>query len=114
MALTDNLAALLSKIVARLKKMDKERHLANATNSTDWVNSMIVSSQGEKIRSRLEPGDLNKVVKREYYPMPTVEEMAAIIPDDKVLTVQTTEGHPQNQPYSRQSCSTARKNCIFK
>ena len=43
----------------QLKKMDKERHLANATNSTDWVNSMIVSSQGEKIRSRLEPGDLN-------------------------------------------------------
>ena len=41
MALTDNLAALLSKIVARLKKMYKERHLANATNSTDWVDSLF-------------------------------------------------------------------------
>ena len=41
--------------------MEKERHLANATHSTDWVNSMVVSSQDEEIRIRLDQGDLNKL-----------------------------------------------------
>ncbi|XP_015771899.1 PREDICTED: uncharacterized protein LOC107350190 [Acropora digitifera] len=44
-------------------------------------------SRGEKIRICLDPGDLNKAVKREHYPIPTVEEIAAKIPDAKVFTV---------------------------
>ena len=32
------------------------------------------------------PGDLNKAVKREHYPIPTVEEIAAKIPDAKAFT----------------------------
>ena len=46
-----------------------------------------MSSRGEKIRICLDPGDLNKAVKREHYPIPTVEEIAAKIPDAKVFTV---------------------------
>ena len=48
---------------------------------------MVVSSRGEKIRICLDPRDLNKAVKRAYYPIPTVEEIAARIPDAKVFTV---------------------------
>ena len=79
--------ALLPKIVAKLKEMEKGGHLAKVTQPTDWVNSMVVSSRGEKIRICLDPGDLNKAVKREHYPIPTVEEIAAKIPDAKVFTV---------------------------
>ena len=53
----------------------------------DWVNSMVFLSQGEKIRICLDPADLNEPVKREHYPIPTVEEIVTKIPDDKVLTV---------------------------
>ena len=80
-------AALLPKIVAKLKEMEQEGHLAKVTQPTDWVNSMVVSTRGEKIRICLDPGDLNKAVKREHYPIPTVEEIAAKIPDAKVFTV---------------------------
>ena len=80
-------AALLPKIVAKLKEMEKEGHLAKVTQPTDWVNSMVVSSRGEKIRICLDPEDLNKAVKQEHYPIPTVEEIAAEIPDAKVFTV---------------------------
>ena len=76
-------AALLPKIASKLKEMEKEGHLAKVTQPTDWVNSMVVSSRGDKIRICLDPGDLNKAVKREHYPIPTVEE----IPDAKVFTV---------------------------
>ena len=80
-------AALLPKIIAKLKEMEKEGHLAKVSQPTDWVNSMVVSTRGEKIRICLDPGDLNKAVKREHYPIPTAEEIAAKIPDAKVFTV---------------------------
>ena len=82
-------AALLLKIIAKLKEMEKEGHLAKVSQPTDWVNSMVVSSRGEKIRIYLDPGDLNKAVKREHYPILTVEELdiVAKIPETKVFTV---------------------------
>ena len=79
-------AALLPKIASKLKEMEKEGHLAKVTQPTDWINSMVVSSRGGKIRICLDPGDLKKAVKREHYPIPTVEEISAKIPDAKVLT----------------------------
>ena len=80
-------AALLPKIIAKLKEMEKEGHLAKVSQPTDWVNSTVVSSQGEKIRICLDPGDLNKAVKREQYAIPTVKEITVKIPDAKVFTV---------------------------
>ena len=79
-------AALLPKIASKLKKMEKEGHLAKVTQPTDWINSMVVSSRGGKIRICLDPGDLKKAVKREHYPIRTVKEISAKIPDAKVLT----------------------------
>ena len=74
-------AALLPKIVDRLKEMEKEGNLAKVMQPTDWVNAMVVSSRGEKIRICLDPADLNKAVKPEHYPIPTVEETIAKVPD---------------------------------
>ena len=71
--------------------MEKEGHLAKVSQPTDWVNSMVVSSRGEKIRIYLDPGDLNKAVKREHYPILTVEDIVAKIPEAKVFTVLDAE-----------------------
>ena len=79
--------ALLPKIVDKLKEMEKEGHLTKVMQPTDWMNSMVVSRRGEKIRICLDPADLNKAVKREHYPIPTVEEIVAKIPDATVFTV---------------------------
>ena len=57
---------------------------------------MVVSSRGEKIRICLDPADLNKAVKREHYPIPTVEEIVVKIPDATVLTfLETKSGYLQ-------------------
>ena len=80
-------AALLPKIVDKLKEMEREGHLAKVMQPTDWVNSMVVSSRGEKIEICLDLADLNKAVKRAHYPIPTVEEIVAKIPDATVFTV---------------------------
>ena len=73
--------------MAKLKEIEKEGHLAKVTRRTDWVNSMVVSSRGEKIRICLDSGDLNLPVKREHYPIPIVETIAARKPDAKVFIV---------------------------
>lgn len=36
-------AALLPKIIAKLKEMEKEGHLTKASLPIDWVNSMVES-----------------------------------------------------------------------
>ena len=82
-------AALLPKIVDKLKEMEEEGHLAKVMQPTDWVSSMVVSSRGEKIRICLDPADLNKAVKREHYPIPTVEEIVAEIPDATVFVAKS-------------------------
>ena len=73
--------------------MEKVRHLAKVMQPTDWVNSMVVSSRGENIRNCLDPADLNKAFKHEHYPIPTVEEIVAKIPDATVLDA--TSGYLQ-------------------
>lgn len=52
-------AALLPKIVGKLKEMEKEGHLVKVTQPTDWANSMV-SSRGEKVRICPDPWDLIK------------------------------------------------------
>ena len=37
-------AALLPKIIAKFKEMEKEGQLAKVSQPTDWVNLMVVSS----------------------------------------------------------------------
>ena len=51
---------------------------------------MVVSCCGDKIRICLDPGDLNKAVKREHYPILTVEEIVAKVKREHypILTVE--------------------------
>ena len=55
---------------------------------TDWVNSMVtVVKQNGKLQICIDPRDLNKAIKREHYPMRTIEEIVARIPNAKVFSV---------------------------
>ena len=80
-------AALLPRIVQKLKDMEAEGHLKKVSEPTDWVNSMVISTRGDKLRICLDPSDLNEAVKREHYPIPTVEEIVSKNPDGKVFSV---------------------------
>ena len=61
---------------------------------TDWVSSMLVVSkpsteaEGEtKLRICLDPRDLNLAIKREHFPMPTIEEIATRLNGAKLFSV---------------------------
>ena len=55
---------------------------------TDWVNSMvtIVKPTG-KLHICIDPHDLNRSTKQEYYPMRTIKEVVTRMPNAKVLSI---------------------------
>ena len=54
---------------------------------TNWVNSiMTVVKPNGKLRICIDPSDLNKAIKCEHYPMKTVEEIFALMPQAKYFS----------------------------
>ena len=64
---------------------------------TKWVNSVVlVRKPNGDVRICLDPVDLNKALKREHYPLKTVEEVASRMSEAKVFsTLDATSGFYQ-------------------
>ena len=54
---------------------------------TDWVSSMVTVYKNGKVRICIDPEDLNRALRREHYPIPTVEEVVALFPKAKVFSI---------------------------
>ena len=74
--------------------MIKDDIIAKVDQPTDWVSSMLavrkptMGQDGKAdIRICLDPKDLNGAIKRENFPMPTVEEVATRLNGAKVFSV---------------------------
>ena len=63
------------KLKAKLDQMEKDEIITQVTEPTDWVNSLACSWKPDgDLWVCLDPKDLNKVIKRTYHKIPTVEE----------------------------------------
>ena len=52
--------------------------ITKVTEPTDWVNSMVVVQKPNgDLRVCLDPRDLNKAIKRPYYPVPTLNDVTS-------------------------------------
>ena len=71
-----------------LKKVDQP---------TDWVhNIVVIEKKNGSLRLCLDPRDLNKVVKREHYKIPTVQEIPSHLGGKKVFsTLDLKDGYWQ-------------------
>jgi hypothetical protein len=76
---------LIEKITQKLHEMEKDEHITKVSDPTDWVSSMVTVVKNDKVRICLDPKDLNKAIKREHYPIPTVEEVVASMPPNAKL-----------------------------
>ena len=86
-------AALRPKIQEELSRMEKLDVITPVTTPTEWVSSLVTMVKPNKIRLCIDPKDLNKAVKREYYPMKTVEDVLTRLPGAKVFsTLDATSG----------------------
>lgn len=69
--------ALQSGVKAELDRMRKMGIIESITEPTDWVSQMvIVSKKNGSLRICLNPQPLNRAIRREHFPFPTIEEIA--------------------------------------
>ena len=88
--------ALKERIKEELKRMEVAGVIVKETDPTDWVNSMVTVVKPNKIRICIDPRDLNQAIKREHYPMQTIEEVVAEMPGATVFSVlDATSGYWQ-------------------
>ena len=82
-----------NKVHEKLEHLVNEGVITPVTDATDWVSSMVVVQKPNgQIRLCLDPKNLNVAIKREYHPMPTIEEVSTRLkkPDSSLCWMQRT------------------------
>nr|XP_054602637.1 uncharacterized protein K02A2.6-like [Nothobranchius furzeri] len=70
--------ALREKLKDELARMEKLEVIKKIDEPTEWVSSLVVlQKKTGALRTCLDPGDLNKAIKREHFKLPTREEIMA-------------------------------------
>ena len=76
------------KVRKKLDELECDGVLTPVTEASDWVSSMvIVQKPSGQIRICIDPKDLNTAIRREYYPMPTIEEVNTRLKNARLFTV---------------------------
>lgn len=79
---------LKDKVKSELDRLMSTNIIAKVDCSTDWVNSLIVvKKHNGKLRLSLDPKDLNTAIKREYYPLPTIEDITGQLKGAKCFSI---------------------------
>ena len=90
-------APLRQKVKDELDRMERLGVVERVQEPTEWVNSLVaVLKPNGKIRLCIDPKDLNRAIKREQYPMKTIEEVITKIPNAKLFSkLDATQGYWQ-------------------
>ena len=71
-------ASLREKVQDELSSMERKGIIKKVEEPTPWVNSMVVNEKKSgKLRICIDPRDLNKVIEREPYQLPTQQEITS-------------------------------------
>ena len=66
------------KLKEELDRMERMNVIQSVDEPTDWVSSLVVvTKKNGQLRVCLDPRNLNKVIKREHYQLPSREEITA-------------------------------------
>ena len=76
--------ALHDRVQEELQRMENDGVIKKQEEPTDWVNSMVIVETPKKLRIFIDPGDLNKAIKREHFSMKTIEEVVQNMPGAKL------------------------------
>ena len=90
-------APLLQKVKDELDRMEKLGVVERVQEPSDWVNSLVaVLKPNGKIRLCVDPKGLNRAIKREQYPMKTIDEVITRMPNAKFFSkLDATRGYWQ-------------------
>ncbi len=79
--------ALRSKIKAKLDELVDRGVIVPFTEPTRWVSSMLAVVKPNKNRICIDQRDLNRVIRREHYQLPTVDEVISRLTGAKKFTL---------------------------
>ncbi|XP_028418562.1 uncharacterized protein K02A2.6-like [Dendronephthya gigantea] len=78
--------AALRHRIKELERMVDLGLIETQSEPTSWVNSMVTVAKPNKLRVCIDPRDLNRAIRREHYPLPTVEEAVSRLPKALVFS----------------------------
>ena len=82
--------AQYDKLKDELQRMEATGVIEKIEEPTEWVNSFVpVTKPNGNLRVCLDPGNLNKSIKRELFKLSTRDEVTAIFANAKVFTKRT-------------------------
>ena len=103
-----------SKVRKELERMEHLDVIERVYEPTDWVNSMVtVIKKNEQVHICIDPCDLNRAIKREYYLMRTVKEIVAQMPNAKYFSVLGASSGFWQVKLDRESCNLCTFNTPF-
>ena len=78
---------LVEKLNLELAEMEKDGVIQKVTKPIAWVNSLVIREKPNgRLRSCLDPTDLNEAIKRDHYPTSTIEEIVPKIAGAKLFS----------------------------
>ena len=101
-------APIRESVKAELERLEGAGIISKVTEPTEWVSSMVVArKKNGKVRICIDPSDLNKSIKREHFPMNTIEDIATRLNGSKVFsTLDANSGYFQLQLSQQSSLLT--------
>ena len=79
--------ATRKKVQLKLDELERDGMVQKVTVPTQWISSMVtVVKPNGKIRTCLDPKDLNEAVLHEKYQLPTIEDVASRLHGAKMFT----------------------------
>ena len=79
--------ALREAVRNKLDDMEKRKVITKVTEPTNWISSMVLVKKPNKLRICIDPKDLNTVIKKPRFQMPTIEEILPRLQDAKIFSV---------------------------
>ena len=81
--------AMQGKVKSEIDRMVQIGVITPVTKPTKWVSSMVAANKKntDEIQIRIDLCDLNEAIQRQHYPMRTVDEIDARMPNAKYFTV---------------------------
>lgn len=80
--------ALQPKLNSKLSSLEKLGFVERVNYPTDWVNSLTIVHKGDgNMRLCLDPKDLNEAIKRQYFQMPTFEDISYKLAGSSVFSI---------------------------
>ncbi|KAL6471870.1 hypothetical protein MHYP_G00205200 [Metynnis hypsauchen] len=80
--------SLMSPLKEELRSLQERRIIAPVEKSTEWISSMVVVKKpSSKLRICVDPRPLNSALKRQHFPLPTIDEVLPDLTKARVFTV---------------------------